>query len=65
MIDDIISKDLETIKSFVKVDAFERVLVTGGAGLYWKLALRCLVGFGANVTTLMTCQLEESKTSII
>lgn len=54
MIDDIISKDLETIKDTVKGDAFEKkkVLVTGGAGFIGSWLCDVLVGFGAAVTAV-------------
>ena len=49
MIDDIISKNLETIKGTVKKDSFEKkkVLVTGGAGFIGSWLCDVLVGFGA------------------
>ena len=52
--DDIISKDLETIKSIVKRDAFEekRVLITGGAGFIGSWLCDILVEFDAEVTAL-------------
>ena len=52
--DEIISKDLETIKSVVKRDAFEekKVLVTGGAGFIGSWLCDVLVEFGADVTAL-------------
>jgi UDP-glucuronate decarboxylase len=52
--DDIISKDLETIKGSVKGDAFEKkkVLVTGGAGFIGSWLCDVLVAFGAQVTAI-------------
>ena len=54
MKDEIISKDLETIKSVVKQDAFEekKVLVTGGAGFIGSWLCDVLFEFGADVTAL-------------
>lgn len=54
MIDDIISKDLETIKGTVKADAYEKkkVLVTGGAGFIGSWLCDVLIAFGAEVTAI-------------
>ena len=54
MMDNIISEDLETIKSTVKGDAFEekKVLVTGGAGFIGSWLCDVLAGFGADVTAV-------------
>jgi len=64
MMDKIISEDLETVKSTVKGDVFEerRALVTGGAGFIGSWLCDVLVGFGAYVTAVDDCLLEESKT---
>jgi UDP-glucuronate decarboxylase len=54
MIDNIISQDLDRIKSTVKGDAFaeKKVLVTGGAGFIGSWLCDVLVGLGANVVAL-------------
>ena len=52
--DEIISQDIERIKSAVKGDIFsgKKVLVTGGAGFIGSWLCDVLVDFGANVTAL-------------
>jgi len=52
--DNIISEDLEKIKSAVKGDTFgeKNVLVTGGAGFIGSWICDVLVGFGADVTAV-------------
>ena len=54
MIDNIISRNLEMIKSSVKGGAFEKkkALVTGGAGFIGSWLCDVLIGFGADVTAL-------------
>ncbi|MGD0644144.1 MAG: UDP-glucuronic acid decarboxylase family protein [Candidatus Bathyarchaeia archaeon] len=54
MMDNIISEDLEKIKSAVKGDTFgeKNVLVTGGAGFIGSWICDVLVGFGADVTAV-------------
>ena len=54
MMDNIISEDLEKIKSVVKADVFagKKMLVTGGAGFIGSWLCDVLIGFGAEVTVV-------------
>jgi UDP-glucuronate decarboxylase len=54
MIDQIIRDDVETIKNFIKGDAFSntKVLVTGGAGFIGSWICDVLIAFGANVNVV-------------
>jgi len=54
LMDDIIRKDVEAIKSTVRGDDFEgkKVLVTGGAGFIGSWLCDVLIAFGAQVTAL-------------
>jgi len=54
MMDEIIRKDIEKIRSVVEGDSFEgrRVLVTGGAGFIGSWLCDVLAGFGAEITVL-------------
>ena len=54
MMDNIISQDLDKIKSAVKADAFagKKALVTGGAGFIGSWLCDVLIGFGSEVTVV-------------
>ncbi len=63
MMDEIISEDIETIKSAVKGEVFEgkKVLVTGGAGFIGSWLCDVLVGFGSDVVVVDDLSTGRSK----
>ncbi len=61
--DEIISEDIEKVKSTVKAKAFagKKVLVTGGAGFIGSWLCDVLLGFGADVVALDDLSTGRSK----